>query len=175
MGEKGIGENDGTGSGIWRVRPFRPEDAACLGLIFYRSVRHGAVRAYSRSQVEAWAPFPPPAKLYERKARDGRAIWVTVDCGDQPIAYGDLEPNGHIDHLFCAPEMIGRGAASLLYDQIEVQARAWALSRLFVEASELARPFFERRGFATLERDDFILRGVLLHNYHMEKPLDPQP
>lgn len=171
MGEEGIEQTGDSKREILHTRHFALDDAARLGEIFYRSVRHGALRAYSRSQVEAWAPFPPPADLYERKSRDGRVIWVTVDAGDRPIAYGDLEPNGHIDHLFCMPEMIGRGAASMLYDRLEEQAQTWGLERLFVEASELARPFFERKGYSTLERNDFILRGALLHNYRMEKQL----
>ena len=154
-----------------QVRPFQPEDAERLGIIFYRSVREGGRRAYSPSQVEAWAPSVPPASLYERKARDGRLLLVTVNVAGEPIAYGDLEPSGHIDHLFCIPEAIGTGAASRLYDCLEVQAHEWDLKRLFVEASELAKPFFEHKGFSVLERNNFIRHGVLMHNYRMEKIL----
>ena len=39
------------------------------------------------------------------------------------------------------------------------------------EASELARRFFERKGFVVLERQDKILRGVPIHNYRMAKTL----
>lgn len=153
------------------VRPYRPEDAPLLGDIFYRAVREVASRSYSREQVEAWAIFPPPADLYARKAVDGRCLLVSADADDRPVAYGDVERSGHIDHLFCLPEAIGTGAASRLYDELEIQARAWGLERLFVEASELARPFFDRKGFANLGRKDFIMRGALMHNYDMEKYL----
>ncbi len=153
------------------VRAFQPEDAERLGNLFYRSVREGARRAYSPSQVDAWAPSAPPASFYERKAQDGRILLVTVDANGDPVAYGDLEPSGHIDHLFCMPEAIGTGAASKLYDRLEAQAYEWGLGRIFVEASELAKPFFEHKGFIAQERNNFILRGVLLHNYPMEKTL----
>jgi putative acetyltransferase len=43
------------------------------------------------------------------------------------------------------------------------------LGRIFVEASELARPLFERRGFTLLARNDLVLDGVDIHNYRMEK------
>lgn len=39
------------------------------------------------------------------------------------------------------------------------------------EASELARRFFERKGFTLVERQDMILRGVPIHNYRMVKTL----
>jgi putative acetyltransferase len=154
-----------------RVRAFHPEDGERLGIIFYRSVREAGRRGYSREQVEAWAVSVPRADFYQKKAVDGRVLLVTVDDSDKPVAYGDLEPTGHIDHLFCHPEAIGTGAASKLYDRLEMQARDWSIARLFVEASEIARPFFERKGFVNLGRKDFIMRGVLMHHYDMEKLL----
>jgi putative acetyltransferase len=154
-----------------RIRPFETEDAVQLGTIFYRAVREVARSAYSREQVEAWAPFPPPAEFYREKAVDGRLFLVAVDAGDRPVAYSDLDPAGLVDHLFCLPEAIGTGAASRLYDGLERQARQWGLGRVHVEASELARPFFEHKGFANLGRNDFLMRGVPMHNYRMEKHL----
>ena len=51
------------------------------------------------------------------------------------------------------------------------QGRAQGTGRLFTEVSELARRFFERKGFTVLERQDMILRGVPIHNYRMAKTL----
>jgi putative acetyltransferase len=65
----------------------------------------------------------------------------------------------------------GRGIASRLYDAIETATRAQRIKRLFTEASELAQPFFERKGFTALERQDKILRGVPIHNDQMAKTL----
>ena len=72
---------------------------------------------------------------------------------------------------YAAPEAAGGGIASRLYDAIETAARAQGIGRLFTEASELARRFFERKGFAVLGRQDMILRGVPIHNYRMAKTL----
>lgn len=152
-----------------QVRPYQPNDAARLAVIFYRSVRVAGLKAYSQQQVEAWAVSVPPARFYQQRTNDGRILLVTVNADDEPIAYGDLERSGHIDHLFCMPEAIGTGAASTLYDRLEVAAREWTIGRLFVEASELARPFFAHKGFETIVRNDFIMRGVMIHNYQMEK------
>jgi len=87
------------------------------------------------------------------------------------MAFVDLEPDGHIDRLFCAPEAAGQGIASRLYDAIEEAAREQGIGRLFTEASELARRFFERKDFVVLERQDKVLRGVPIHNYRMAKTL----
>ena len=107
--------------------------------------------------------------------RDGRLILVAVNEADEPLAYADLEANGHIDHLYCHSEVIGAGVASALYDELELEARARGMDRLFVEASEAALRLFARKGFARVERQDFILRGVAIHNYLMEKSLIARP
>ena len=48
---------------------------------------------------------------------------------------------------------------------------AQRIKRLFTEASELAWPFFERKGFTALEHQDKILRGVPIHYYQMANTL----
>jgi putative acetyltransferase len=42
---------------------------------------------------------------------------VAVAEDDRVVAFIDLEADGHIDRLFCAPEAVGRGIASQLYDK----------------------------------------------------------
>ena len=106
-----------------------------------------------------------------RRSGDGRLVLVAADEPGHVVAFIDMEPDGHIDRLFCAPEVAGRGVASRLHDAIETAARAQGIQRLFTEASELARRFFERKGFTVLERQEMILRGVPIHNCRMAKTL----
>jgi putative acetyltransferase len=154
-----------------RIRPFRPADAAALAQVFYRAVRFGAVRYYSAAQIAAWAPDWPDPALFADRARDGRTTLVAVDGVDQPLAYGELEADGHVDHLYCSPECSRRGLASAIYDRLEQVARTLGLTRIYVEASEGARGLFIRKGFSLVERRDFWLRGVALHHYRMERRL----
>ncbi|MBQ1541947.1 GNAT family N-acetyltransferase [Caulobacter sp. CCUG 60055] len=153
------------------IRPFRPGDAGALAALFHAAVRQGALGDYRPEQVVAWSPSPPDPAAFAARAIDGRLVLVAVDARDRPLAYGDLEPSGHIDHLYCRPDMIGRGVASAIYDRLEAAARGRGLVRLFVEASEAARRLFAAKGFVALERRDFMLRGVTIHNYRMEKSL----
>jgi putative acetyltransferase len=43
------------------------------------------------------------------------------------------------------------------------------MTKLFVETSEAARRLFLKKGFAQVKRRDFLVRGVSIHNYLMEK------
>jgi putative acetyltransferase len=154
------------------IRPYRPEDASVLAQIMFRSVRVAARADYSLEQVNAWLPGRPTEESVERRVGDGRRVWVATDAHGQGVGYVDLEPDGHIDHLFCVPEAVGHGVGSRLYEAVEQAASEWGLSRLFVEASESARRLFEKKGFVVQERCVKTLRGVPIHNYSMSKELD---
>jgi putative acetyltransferase len=153
------------------IRRYDSKDAASLCAVFFDAVRVTGLRDYSEAQVKAWAPAIPDSSEFEARGRDGRTIFVAVNESDYAIAYGDLEANGHIDHLFCRPETSGTGIGSALYDRIEQKARELKIDRLFVEASEAARRLFLKKGFTDLKRNEFLRRGVAMHNYLMEKLL----
>lgn len=154
------------------IRAFRPGDAPALARIFYAAVHQVAALHYSPEQLKAWAPVVPEPERFLERGADGRILLVAADESDRPLAYGDLEQNGHIDHLYCRPDVAGTGVASALYDRLEAAARDRGIGRLFVEASEPARRFFLRKSFILLQRREFTLGGVAIHNFAMEKMLD---
>lgn len=153
-----------------RVRPFREADAETLAAIFFRAVREIGALHYSAEQAQAWAPALAAPLTYVRWAA-GRRVLVAVDQADIPLAYGDLDADGHIDHLYCRPDVARTGVSMAVYEALEALARHSGLQRLYVDASEPARRFFERRGFKMIERRDFPIRGVMIHNFRMEKRL----
>jgi putative acetyltransferase len=155
------------------IRPFVADDAPALALLFHVSVHEAGRRDYSPEQLSAWSPAPPdPAGLVAR-ASDGRIFMVAVDDAGAQLAYGDVEADGHIDHLYCRPDAVGTGVASALYDRLEREAIERGMTRLYVEASEAARRLFKRKGFTVEKRRDLTIGGVALHNYMMAKPLPP--
>lgn len=154
------------------IRPFAPADAPALARLFHAAVHQIASRHYRPEQVAAWAPAVPPPERLLGWATDGRLLLVAADETDAPLAFADLEADGHVDHLFCRPDAAGTGVTAALYAALEAAARERGIARLYTEASEPARRFFERRGFTLLHRRDFEIGGVPIHNYAMEKRLD---
>lgn len=152
------------------IRPFTPDDADAVAALFHLSVRGAAIRDYSAAQVAAWSPAPPEASAYVRKAAD-RTFLVAVNDDGAIIGYGDLEADGHIDHLYCHPDVVGTGVGAAIYAALEDAAFEAGMARLFVEASEAARRLFERRGFRVDGRNDLTINGVAIHNYRMSKTL----
>jgi putative acetyltransferase len=151
------------------IRSYQPGDAASMARLYFDSARQLGPRRYSPEQVEAWAPAPSDPAVVHARASDGRHTLVATDARGDVIGYGDLEADGHIDHLYCRPDAAGRGVAAAILDGLLAEAASrGSPRRLHVEASELARGLFERKGFAVVTRRDFEVRGVQIHNYAME-------
>ncbi|WP_252257732.1 GNAT family N-acetyltransferase [Erythrobacter aurantius] len=159
----------------YSIRLYRDSDAEQLSQIALAAITAIGSHAYTPEQVRAWSGRHGGAQMYRRRAAEGHIIFVAVDSDDVAVAYALLEPDWHLDRLYNHPDHSRRGLASQLLAQAERHARAAGLTRLFTEASELARPAFERAGYAVQHRRDFEIEhdgtAVAIHNYAMEKLL----
>lgn len=153
------------------IRAYHSTDAEAISALFYASVVALGARDYTPEQVEAWASRTPTPEDVQARCSDRRTVLVSTYENGSVVAYGDLEPDGHIDHLYCLPEAAGKGIASALYDELEIRARKAGLSRLYTEASEPARRLFLHKGFVLLHKRTVEINHVLIHNYAMEKKL----
>jgi putative acetyltransferase len=151
------------------IRAYQAGDASAMARLHYDAVHTLGPRGYAPEQLAAWAPAPLDPAVVHARAVDGRVTLVAVNNEGEVVAYADMEADGHIDQLYCRPDVAGSGVASRLLDALIDRALAAGMRRLYVEASELARPLFERKGFALLYRREFDLRGVAIHNYAMER------
>ena len=137
------------------IRLATPADAEALAEVYERSVRALGPRASTPAQIAAWIGQGGLSDRFHARLADGRRCWAAVDAADRVQAFVDLEADGHIDVLYAAPEAAGTDG----------------LTRLHVEASEAARRFFLKRGYSVVERRDFAIGGVDIHNYAMERRL----
>lgn len=154
-----------------KIRKYKQKDAGPLCVLVVRSVRHVASKDYSPDQVRVWADRVPSRERMDQLGLDGRLRFVAVDEMDYPLGFADLERDGHIGYFYAAPEAVGRGIGRMLCEAIEKEAMALGLKRLFVEASETAKPFFIRLGFKVDHKREFEIERVAIHNWAMDKKL----
>ncbi len=154
-----------------KIRIYDAKDAGALSQLYRRSVEQLAIQDYTEAQVAVWVSLSPTAERLHDLSKDGRARFVAVDALDHPLAFADLEADGHIHFLYCAPEAIGTGVAAALYDTLENNARLRNIPRLYTEASEAARRFLLKKAFRVKARRELEISGVEIHNYAMEKQL----
>ncbi|WLQ12309.1 GNAT family N-acetyltransferase [Hahella aquimaris] len=135
---------------------------------------HGAVHGvdsqmYTPEQREAWAPTPPDYDKWKARL-DIKKPFLAISDG-RLLGFIELEADGHIDCLYTHVEFQRRGVAARLYQRLEREAIDAGMTRLYVEASRAARPFFESKGFVTTQLNEIQRNGQILVNFTMEKKL----
>ena len=156
--------------GLIETRDMEPGEEDLLGAVFFRSVHHCAASAYSVEEREAWAPQAPSGAAWAERLAGQVTLVAEVDgrvCG-----FMSLEPkSSYLDFAFVEKRAKGTGVAAALYAVLENRARAAGLTKLFSDASHLAKPFFARQGWVCVCAQTVERRGVTLSNWRMEKEL----
>jgi putative acetyltransferase len=151
------------------IRYYHPADVGQIVQLFYTTVHTVNRCDYTREQVNAWAPTLPDEAAWSARYSD-QIVFVADDDGGV-AGFAELEPNGHIDCFYCHHSYQRQGVGRQLYQRLEQEANSLGLTRLFVEASITAQPFFERMGFQTLHENKIHRNKVELTNFSMEKYL----
>lgn len=152
-----------------RLRDYRPEDAETLAGVYRDAVRTLGPAGYGDEQVRVWARYPDDLEGFRRDLGRGLTVCSVVD--DVPVAFGRLDPVDHVALLYCGPAYAGRGHATAIVGRLEERARASGVGTLRVEASVVARSFFERHGFRLVGVEHPVRDGVEFTRFRMEKRL----
>jgi len=149
------------------IREYRESDAAVLANLYYESVRQGTRKYYSREQREAWAPSVPDTQKFASRLAKMTVLVAEDETG--VVGFMTVDKTGYIDLAFVRPDRIGTGVASEIYKRIEMASKESGQTRLFSNASELAKPFFEKHGWTVCRTQQVERHGAKMTNYRMEK------
>ena len=150
-----------------RIRSLQPEDCLLLLDLFRATIRQVNVRDYSPEQIQVWAS----ADIDEAEwaARFAGRFVAVAELGGRIAGFAELEANGHIDRFYVSADHQRLGVGRALLGAVVEEADRLGVSRLVVEASITARPFFESQGFMVLAPQEVPCRGVSFRNYRMER------
>ena len=154
------------------LRPMLPTDAPFLAEIFRASIEDLTADDYSTAQQEAWAAAADDEEEFAGKLAGQLTLVATF--GGAAVGFAALADNTRIDMLYVHPAAAGQGAGAMLCDALEKLAGARGAKELTVDASDTARGFFEKRGYAAKTRNTVSLGGEWLANTTMVKPLAPR-
>jgi len=152
------------------VVDYEPKYSNQVADIYYKTIHTVNRRDYSEEQINAWAPLPIDYDAWRKRLDQKRPVLAIEN--DTVVGFGELEQDGHIDCFYVHSDHQRKGIGRLLMDEIERRARERLLAKLYAEVSITARPFFHAMDFTTVRENEELMRGVLLTNYIMEKPLN---
>jgi putative acetyltransferase len=153
------------------IQRYSAERSREIADLFHQSVHAIDPSVYTSEQKKAWAPTPPNYEQWAERLNEKRPFIAIID--DQVVGFMELDADGHIDCTYTHPDFQGKGVASTLYEYLLLEARSRGIKHLYVEASLIAKPFFEHRGFSVVKKNEVQKNGVSLVNFSMEKYLSP--
>jgi putative acetyltransferase len=151
------------------LRPLLPADVAVLAAIFVAAVEELTGDDYSESQQEAWASVADDEDEFGKRLASQLTLVATLQ--NSPAGFASLKGADHIDMLYVHPSAAGQGIGSMLCDALERLAGGRGATKLTVDASDNAEPFFARRGYVANQRNTVTVNGEWLANTTMQKSL----
>jgi len=133
--------------------------------LFESSIRQICAKDYSTDQIEAWVTKQANSDRWTDLMKDQ---YVVIAEEKSIAGFGSLKEDHYIDMLYVHPDFQNQGVASKICDKL-LESRSNKTKALKTDASEPARPFFERKGFVVETKNVFNLNGVEIHNYRMTK------
>jgi putative acetyltransferase len=154
------------------LRPYLPADARLVAEIYRASIEELTADDYSDAQRSLWAATADDEAVFA--ARLAQELTLVATLGGSVVGFAALKGADEIDFLYVHPAVAGQGIGAMLCDALEKLAGARGAKRLFADASDTARGFFEHRGYEAQRRNSVSLGDEWLANTTMEKRLAPK-
>ena len=149
-----------------KIREYLENDYHEIADLFYASVHAINNAAYSNDDLEAWAPSEIDYNHWKKRLALKKP-YVAIK-NDKIAGFIELENSGHIDCLYVHPNYQKQGIATRLLKYALCRAKEKRFDRVFVEASEVAKPLFIANGFRVISKNKVPRRGRILTNYLMD-------
>jgi len=149
-----------------RIRKYQSSDCGKLAELFYNTVHRVNAKDYTKEQLDAWATGQVDLEEWDRSLREHYSVVAVAD--GTIVGFGDISGTGCLDRLFVHADHQREGVASVICDRLEGAVQG----KIVTHASITARPFFEKRGYKVVKKQQVERRGVLLTNFIMEAGAD---
>jgi putative acetyltransferase len=133
--------------------------------LFYSSVHAIDSSIYSDREKNAWAPKPIDYDKWKSRLDYKKPYLIIIKS--EVAGFIELESGGHIDCTYVLPKYQKFGVATLLLQHVISLAKESGLKKLYVEASIVAKPFFEKFGFVAESKNEITRNETVLINYSM--------
>lgn len=133
--------------------------------LFYEAVHKIDLHIYSTLQKNAWASFPIKYDQWQSRLSKTRPTLLMIN--NNVVGFAELNEHGHIDCFYVSPSYQRQGTGSKLLKYLITFAKRNQLTYLTVDASIVAKPFFENFQFVVEKENKVIRQGLELVNYSM--------
>jgi putative acetyltransferase len=155
------------------LRPYLAADVKRCAEIFRLSIEELAAEDYDNEQREAWTSRADDEAAFGARLEAALTLLAVIDGAI--AGFASLKGAEEIDMLFVDPEFARQGVGRALVEALTKLAQARGAKRLTTEASDVAKPLFERQGFIAQKRNIVRKGDQWLANTTMTKNLGAEP
>lgn len=146
-----------------KLRRYQPSDCKEVTELFYNTVHIINAKDYTKEQLDAWATGQVDLKKWNQSLQEHYSI-VAVN-NKIIVGFGDIDKYGYLDRLFVHADYQRKGIATAICNKLEQAVEG----KVTTHASITAKPFFEKRGYEVLKKQEVERRRIFLINFVMEK------
>lgn len=145
------------------LREYQPSDCKEITELFYHTVHTVNSKDYTKEQLNVWATGQVDLEKWNQSLQEHYSI-VAVE-NDVIVGFGDIDSTGYLDRLFVHADHQGKGIAAAICDQLKQVVP----DTITTHVSITEKPFFEKRGYKVVKKQQVERQGVILTNFVMEK------
>lgn len=151
------------------LREYRATDKRSIVNLFYETVHAVNAKDYTKKQLDVWAPDDIDADEW---CKPFEADYTCIaEIGNTLVGFANVDDTGYFDRLYVHKEHQGTGVGKILADEIENRARKNGMTKIKVDASITAKPFFIKRGYTATKQNTMVRNNQTLINFSMMKLL----
>ena len=135
-------------AGSYTVRPATAADAGAILSVHTDAIHVLCAGDYSPAQLAGWSQWPGYENWLQRKLFAGEIVLVAESATAAVVGFAE-RTDDEIRAVYVHPLHARRGVGSALLRQLEQSARAEGVTRLWLDSSLTAEPFYRARGYET--------------------------
>lgn len=148
------------------IRDYQWQDCEEIIELFKDTVIHVNCKDYTADQLQAWIHGADLAEWHQ-SFMDHKTVVAMKD--GKIVGFADMDNSGFLDRLYVHKDYQHQHIGKSLCDELEAWASQNEITSIRTHASITAKPFYEKRGYKTIQ-EQFVRRGACqLKNYIMEK------
>lgn len=145
------------------LRRYKSSDCKEVAELFYNTVHIINAKDYTKEQLDVWATQEVDLEKWNQSLQGHYSV-VAVD-NEIIVGFGDIDKDGYLDRLYVHADYQRKGIATAICKQLEQAVEG----KITTHASITAKPFFEKRGYRVVRKQEVERRGIFLTNFVMEK------
>lgn len=146
------------------IRSYRSSDCPTLAQIYYDTIHAVNAADYTKAQLDAWATGKVDLDDWDAYFLARHSF--VAEMGGKIVGFSDMDDSGYLGRLYVHKDYLGLGIGKALCDAAE---NAVTVPKYTLHSSITARPFYEKRGYRTVEMRQMERKDQLLTIYVMEK------